>query len=92
MTNGKQILNDANWDISKHCRNYIQWKGTDVCMDFHCMCGNSIHIDDDFVYAVKCLSCNTVWELGTEVQVTELTDKPDFKYGSAVTGDQDDDR
>lgn len=87
----KAKLNDANWDISKRCRNYIQWKGTDVCMDFHCMCGNSIHLDDYFVYSVKCLTCNKVWKLGTEVRVTELTDTSDYDYNTAKIGDQLDD-
>jgi len=81
-------LNEMNWDISKGCRNFIQWKGTDVCMDFHCICGNMFHIDDDFTYAVKCLKCNKVWELGTEVSVTEKTDKDDYWFKEAQIGDQ----
>lgn len=42
---------------------FIQWKGTDVCMDFHCECGAHHHIDADFVYAVKCYKCNAIWEM-----------------------------
>lgn len=75
-------------DISNGCQNFIQWKGTDVCMDFHCECGNSFHVDDDFAYALKCLQCGKVWKLGTEVSVTELTDKDDYSYTKALLGSQ----
>lgn len=42
---------------------FIQWKGTDVCMDFHCECGAHCHFDGDFAYAVKCPHCETIWEM-----------------------------
>ena len=42
---------------------FIQWKGTDVCMDFHCECGEHHHIDAMFVYNVKCHKCGVVWEI-----------------------------
>ncbi|MDP9417763.1 MAG: hypothetical protein M3P48_08040 [Actinomycetota bacterium] len=44
-------------------RSFVQWKGTDVCMDFHCVCGWHAHIDDYFVYAVKCGGCGKEWEM-----------------------------
>ncbi len=34
---------------------WIQWKGTDVCIDLHCVCGNNGHVDGDFMYEVQCL-------------------------------------
>lgn len=42
---------------------FLQWKGTDVCMDFHCECGAHCHFDGDFAYAVKCPHCGTVWQM-----------------------------
>lgn len=42
---------------------FIQWKGTDVCMDFYCECGAHCHFDGDFAYAVKCPHCATIWEM-----------------------------
>lgn len=42
---------------------FIQWKGTDVCMDFHCECGAHCHFDGGFAYTVKCPHCNVVWEM-----------------------------
>lgn len=42
---------------------FIQWKGTDVCMDFQCDCGENCHFDGDFAYTVQCPRCLTVWEM-----------------------------
>lgn len=53
----------------------IQWKGTDVCMDWHCTCGYHNHIDTDFLYFVKCYSCKLVFEVGTRVAMRLTTDK-----------------
>jgi len=46
---------------------FIQWKGTDLCADFHCDCGYDGHLDSEFAYYVKCGGCGTVYELGTQV-------------------------
>lgn len=80
--------NDMGWDISKGPRNFIQWKGTDVCMDFHCTCGNTFHLDEDFTYAVKCLKCECIWRLGTEVSATLITSEHGHA-DNAATGDQE---
>lgn len=48
-----------------HC--FIQWKGTDVCMDLHCECGQHIHIDAEFAYAVQCVKCETIWEMPSHI-------------------------
>jgi hypothetical protein len=50
------------WDDERPSA-FIQWKGTDVCMDFHCECGADCHFDGDFAYTVKCPHCSTVWEM-----------------------------
>lgn len=42
---------------------YVQWKGTDVCMDFHCECGAFCHFDGDFAYVVQCPHCLQKWEM-----------------------------
>ena len=72
------------------CSNNIQWKGTDVCLDFHCECGNSFHVDGYFAYSLRCINCEKIWKLGSEVSVTELTDRDDYEYGRALVGDQED--
>jgi len=48
-------------------RMFIQWKGTDLCADFHCDCGYNGHIDDDFTYYVECGGCGAVYEMGLQV-------------------------
>lgn len=42
---------------------FIQWKGTDVCMDFYCDCGAHCHFDGDFAYVVECPHCTSRWEM-----------------------------
>jgi hypothetical protein len=44
-------------------RIHIQWKGTDVCLDFYCDCGVDSHLDDYGAYAVKCPACGAIYEL-----------------------------
>jgi len=38
---------------------FIQWKGTDVCMDLTCLgCGERLHVHGDFAYYVRCHVCD----------------------------------
>lgn len=53
---------------------WIQWKGTDVCMDLHCKCGAHLHVDTDFFYYFTCGRCGTVYAVGATVRLVELTD------------------
>lgn len=46
---------------------HIQWKGTDLCMDFTCECGNSV------AYAVKCEACGAVWGMNPYIRLERLT-------------------
>lgn len=57
-------------------RMFIQWKGTDVCIDFQCTCGQHSHFDGYFAYALKCPSCGAIWEMGTQV-IAKRNDKFD---------------
>lgn len=54
---------------------FIQWKGTSVCLDFHCPCGAHGHFDGDFAYVVRCPACDAVYEMGTQV-IAKRTDEP----------------
>ncbi len=51
------------FDVTEEPRAFIQWKGTDVCMDFHCKCGAHCHFDGYFAYVVQCPHCMTKWEM-----------------------------
>lgn len=46
---------------------FIQWKGTEVCLDFYCPCGIRSHGDGEFAYHVRCPGCDDVFEMGTQV-------------------------
>jgi hypothetical protein len=54
---------------------FIQWKGTDACLDFYCPCGAHVHLDDSSAYSVRCEECNATYDLGTQVRVRR-TDEP----------------
>jgi hypothetical protein len=60
----------SEWDTSKEA--FIQWKGTDVCMDLHCpKCGYHNHYDGFFGYAVECCKCKAVWKMNCYVTFRE---------------------
>ena len=41
---------------------WIQWKGTDACIDIECTCGAHLHHDGDFMYHVQCGRCKQIYE------------------------------
>lgn len=56
---------------------WIQWKGTDVCMDIYCACGHHSHIDAEFAYHVECPKCHKVYMCNGHIELIELKTKPD---------------
>lgn len=55
---------------------FIQWKGTDVCLDLECSCGALVHLDGRFAYAVRCIKCNSVYEMPSTMVVEPIPDVP----------------
>lgn len=53
---------------------FIQWKGTDVCMDCFCTCGKGFHLHGEFAYAVKCPYCQQVFEMSSVLEMRKLED------------------
>lgn len=51
---------------------WIQWKGTNVCADIRCSCGNDTHVDDWFCYSVKCGKCGRLWGMDPNVTLVPL--------------------
>lgn len=51
---------------------FVQWKGTDVCMDVYCECGEQGHVDSEFAYAVRCPKCGTTYEVGCHVALRKV--------------------
>jgi len=64
---------------------FIQWKGTDVCLDFACECGANGHYDGDFAYAIRCHGCDKVWMMPAFVPLIEITPAAIYHYDYAVT-------
>lgn len=48
---------------------WIQWKGTDVCMDVRCRCGAHGHVDASFTYFYKCAKCGETFCVGQTVRL-----------------------
>ncbi len=55
---------------------WVQWKGTDVCMDIHCECGHLGHIDADFAYHVRCAKCGDVYAINGHVKFHKIEIEP----------------
>lgn len=55
---------------------WIQWKGTGVCLDFHCKCGAHGHLDAEFAYYVKCGACGQVYEMSGHVEAHPIDGVP----------------
>lgn len=53
---------------------WIQWKGTNVCMDIQCICGRHGHVDSDFFYTYRC-GCGRLFAVGQNVRLIELTEE-----------------
>lgn len=51
---------------------WVQWKGTHVCMDFHCECGHHSHIDAAFAYNIRCPKCSSVYMLNGHIEAIKL--------------------
>jgi len=56
---------------------WVQWKGTNVCMDVYCKCGYHSHIDSDFVYNIQCPNCGTIYMVNGHVEFIEIEEGRD---------------
>lgn len=75
---------DVSHDGRKFSTGFVQWKGTDVCMDATCpVCGHDGHIDSDFAYFLKCGACGALCEVGTHVPIFAIA-PDDPLYGTAL--------
>lgn len=82
MNQGKKVKDfDATWAVQEQYEGvphgWVQWKGTDVCMDVWCKCGAHHHIDAAFAYHVKCATCGTVYCCNGHIELIELEETPE---------------
>ena len=59
---------------------FIQWKGTDVCLDLSCECGYSSHLDAEFAYAIKCPKCKTEYVMPADIVLLKKSDVSPTMY------------
>jgi len=83
-----QVGDRAGWrksqpDTDGTPHGWIQWKGTDVCLDFYCKCGAHGHLDAEFAYHVKCGRCGQVYEMSGHVEARPVDTDP---HGNAIAG------
>lgn len=51
----------------------IQWKGSQVCLDFVCPgCGAAFHVDTDCETFIECSGCGTVTDLPNELPLPDV--------------------
>lgn len=79
--NKKAATSEDAWNIQETYKNkphgWVQWKGTDVCMDIHCKCGCMSHVDAGFAYHVKCPECGAVYMCNGHIELIELEQEPE---------------
>lgn len=52
---------------------FIQWKGTNLCMDLRCTCGTHSHYDGYYMYYIRCADCGQVYMLGSRITCVPVT-------------------
>lgn len=65
---------DSEIEVRGESHGWIQWKGTQVCMDVHCRCGHHGHIDEEFAYFYRCPGCAGVFAIGATVHLYKMSD------------------
>lgn len=76
-------------DLPRPCA-FIQWKGTNVCADYYCICGNQFHVDSDFAYGVVCPHCKRRFEVSSMVELRELPKNEAWIGPALITGTDND--
>lgn len=64
-----------SFNPAKDPHGWIQWKGTDVCIDIHCKCGALAHFDGDFMYHIKCPYCGQIYEVNGHIELIPIAEK-----------------
>jgi uncharacterized protein (DUF983 family) len=58
-------------------KTFVQWKGTDLCMDLYCPeCGESSHFDGFFAYHIRCPNCKAVFKMPQDLAIERVPEEP----------------
>jgi hypothetical protein len=83
----KVITYQEAWDSQETYKGkphgWIQWKGTDVCIDIHCQCGELSHFDGEFMYVIQCPYCHRKYMANGHIQLIEIEDHQDHNLKTA---------
>lgn len=52
---------------------WLQHKGTNLCIDLHCVCGELTHFDGDFLYNWVCPACKRHYATGSHLAMHEMS-------------------
>lgn len=63
---------------------WLQWKGTDACMDVFCVCGALGHLDGSYSYRIVCSACGRTYWANGHIELIPLTDE-EVKAGGEET-------
>lgn len=50
----------------------INFKCNEVCCDIVCKCGNTTHVDAEYMYHVKCPHCGSIYLCSTYIELIEV--------------------
>ena len=65
---------------------WIQWKGSTVCMDLHCACGESTHIHAEFLYVVCCGKCGRNYFVNGHIEMVPMTEEETVEWNKDTQG------
>jgi hypothetical protein len=68
-----EAIYSQDTDVTGKPHGWIQWKGTEVCIDLHCACGGGSHFDGGFFYNFECPYCHAKYAVGQNVVLIQLT-------------------
>lgn len=72
--NDKEKANAIEFGKREPPRGWIQWKGTGVCVDIHCACGEMSHFDGEFMYYIQCCHCGRKYSCDGNIRLHEIRD------------------
>lgn len=74
MNTFEEIIEPLYTDNKQETANgFIQYKGTDLCMDLNCICGEQSHVDGDFVSLLQCPHCDRIYLMPIFIKPILLT-------------------
>lgn len=81
MIHKTALTTEEAWDIQETYNGkphgWIQWKGTEACMDVYCKCGYHSHIDASFAYYIRCPKCSVVYMCNGHIELIEMINEPE---------------